>query len=393
MRRLPVLLWILFALCAARADTVLVLPFFNVSGTGNLDWIGESFAETVRESLTAEGVLMLERADRQEAFRRLSIRPYALLTRASVIKIAETLDASHVIYGQYNLAPAGPTEGALKGSLTVTWRVINLKQIKQGPELTEIAALEDLAGVETRVAFQALRAVAPKTTRSEEEFRNAWPPVRVDALENYTRGLLASTPEQQHRLFTQAARLEPSFSQPRFELGRINTGKREYRVAAGWLDKVEKTSSHYFEAQFLLGLCRYHTGDYAGAEAAFREVSASVPLNEVWNNLGAAQGRRRSLEAPESFRRAIEGDPADPDYHFNLGYTMWKNAKFTEAAESFRAALDRKPDDSEATIMLGRCLKQNGPRPGDPKSDGMERLKMNFEETAYRQLKLELGVK
>ena len=66
---------------------------------------------------------------------------------------------------------------------------------------------------------------------------------------------------------------------------------------------------------------------------------------------------------------------------------------FSEAAESFRAALDRKPADAEATVMLGRCLKQNGPRPGDPKSDGMERLKVAFEETAYRQLKLELGVK
>ena len=71
----------------APAGTVLVLPFFNLSNTANLDWIGESFAETIRESLAAQGALTLSREERQEAFRRLSMRPYALFTRASVIKL------------------------------------------------------------------------------------------------------------------------------------------------------------------------------------------------------------------------------------------------------------------------------------------------------------------
>ena len=43
--------------------------------------------------------------------------------------------------------------------------------------------------------------------------------------------------------------------------------------------------------------------------------------------------------------------------------------------------------------MLGRCLGKSGPRPGDPKSDGLERIKLNFEETFYRQLKAALEVK
>src|SRR5438105_3295791 len=97
---------ILLAPASAWADTVLVLPFFNLSNSANLDWIGESIAETVRESLLAHGVLTLDREERQEAFRRLSIRPYALLTSASVIKLAGSLDAGQVIFGQYSLTAA-----------------------------------------------------------------------------------------------------------------------------------------------------------------------------------------------------------------------------------------------------------------------------------------------
>jgi len=53
----------------------------------------------------------------------------------------------------------------------------------------------------------------------------------------------------------------------------------------------------------------------------------------------------------------------------------------------------RNPDDAEATLMLGRALKQEGPRPGDPRTQAHERLKTNYEETAYRQLQAELGAK
>src|SRR5580700_2961225 len=128
---------ILVAVVQARADTVLVLPFFNLSNSANLDWIGESFAETIRESLAAQGVLALSREDRQEAFRRLSIRPYALLTRASVIKLGESLDAGRVIFGQYTVTPGSAPS---KGSLRVTSRILDLKRIRQGPELTELGA-------------------------------------------------------------------------------------------------------------------------------------------------------------------------------------------------------------------------------------------------------------
>jgi len=134
-------------------------------------------------------------------------------------------------------------------------------------------------------------------------------------------------------------------------------------------------------------------GDFVAAEAAFRQVAALVPLNEVFNNLGAAQSRQNEPETLENFAKALEGDSADPDYHFNLGYALWKRGKFDAAADSFRAALARKPSDTEATTMLGRCLNKSVPRPGDPKSDGLERLKLNFEETAYQQLKAELGEK
>lgn len=380
-----------------------MLPFFNESSSQNIDWIGESIAETIRESLATQNVLVLSREDRLEGCRRLSIRPNAVLTHASVIRLGEALDASHVVYGRYAIThtadPAPPANSSSapaispRDSLRIAARILDLEHTRQGPEFEEIGALEDLASLETHVAWQCLKSLAPDKAPLEEDFRRDRPTVRLDAIENYVRGLLAASPEQRHKLFAQAARLDPRFSQPCFQLGRMEFDKKDYVVAADWLQKVSRADSHYFEASFLLGLCRYHTGDFAAATKSFELVAGTLPLNEVLNDLGAAQSRLGNAAALDNFHRAAQGDSADPDYLFNIGYVLWKRGDFAHAAESFRALLDRSPEDSEAVVFLGRCLQKDGPRAGDPKSEGRERLKLNFEENAYRQLKAEVESK
>ena len=146
--------------------------------------------------------------------------------------------------------------------------------------------------------------------------------------------------------------------------------------------------AHYHEANFFLGLCRYNSGDYAGAAAAFQAVARVVPLSEVYNNLAAAESRANRLPSlVDDFRKALEGDRSDPVYQFNLGYALWRAGSFAAAAERFRAALDHDPADAQAALLLARCEKQSGPRPGDSQTEGLERLKTNYEESAYWQLK------
>jgi tetratricopeptide (TPR) repeat protein len=382
MRRWLILLAIGYG--TLHAETVLALPFFNHAASSNLDWIGESIAETLRDVMTPEGVLVLDRQDRLEAYRRLSLRSGAELTHASIFKIGESLDASLVIYGSYEMLS--------KGTLRITARILDLQRTTQGPEFNETGELEDLATLEYRLGWQVLQQLHWKSAASVDEFLQARPPVRLDAVESYVRGLLSASPDQRHPFFTRAARLDGHYSHPCFQLGKIFWEKKDYKIAAGWLERVSRPDPHYLEAQFFLGLCRYNMANFSGAEQCFETVAAAVPLNEVYDDLGAAQSRLNQPEAAlASFRKALEGDTGDPDYHFNVGYCLWRSKQFDDAVESFRAVVERNPADTEATALLGRALKKEGPRPGDPKSEARERLKTNYEETAFRQLQAELG--
>ncbi|MDP9054571.1 MAG: tetratricopeptide repeat protein [Acidobacteriota bacterium] len=380
---------------ARAADTVAVLPLFNIDekASPNLDWIGESVAETISEALGSSGLLVLQREDREEVYHRLSLRTGVILTKASVLKIGEALDAGQIAFGEFRVDGADTAASTLKSNTRLTVHIIDLKKLQQKAEFVENGPLETLSQMETKLAWMLLRQIIPDNAPSEDAFFHDRPPVRVDAMESYVRGLMAQTEDRKLKLFTQATRLDDRFSQPNFQLGRIMFAKKDYKAAGPWFSRVSKGDSHFLEAAFLKGICRYYLGDFDGAIDQLRMVSDEIPLNEVYNDLGAALSRRNDLSATDHFRKALDGDESDPDYWFNLGYSLWKQSHFTEAAQKFRAVLDRSPSDQEATIMLGRCLKSEGPRAGDPRSEGRERIKIAFEDSAWRQLQAELKSK
>jgi tetratricopeptide (TPR) repeat protein len=380
-------LWPLFFVVGSLfAGTAAVLPFANRTSQANMEWIGESIAETVRDALGPRGVVTLNREEVEEAYRQLNLRPRGVLTAGSVLKIGEALDAEQVIYGTFEFDPSA-SSGAQQGSLKISARIFDRRRLRQGPEFIETGSLEDMATLEAHLAWRALSLLAPKLAPPESEFRSLRSPVRLDAEESYVRGLLARAPEAQEKFFLQAARLDPHFGHPSYQLGRIHYTRKEYRQAVEWLQKIAPEDVHYREASFLLGLALFQSSDYTGAQKAFQTVADSVPLGEVYNNLGASQSRRNLPQAADSFRKALDGDANDPLYHFNLGYALWKKGDFAAAADRFRAVLDRTPDDQMATLMLGLSIKKQGPRPGDARLETLERLKTNYEERAYWELK------
>lgn len=378
--------FIIFMAVVATAETIVVLPFSNLSRTQNLDWIGEGIADDIRENISAEGIIALDRKDRNEAYRRLGIRQNVLLTRASVIKIAEALDAEQVIYGEFEFLPSPPTTTSTRGTLKLTGHVLDLKGLRQGPEFSELGGLEDLAAIQTRLSWRALHYLQPSGIPSLEDFLKARPNIRLDAMEFFVRGLSATHPEVKHRFFTNAIRIDPKYSRVYFRLALLHYEKQEYKLALDSFSKVEAKDAHYREAQFLSGISRFHTSDFAGAQAAFEQVAKDVPLNEVLNNIGVAQARRNQAESLQMLEKALEGDPTDALYQFNVGLSLWKRGRFEEATARFQGAADRDPNDAEARQLLARCQKKSGPRPQEH-FEIRERIKTAYEETAWLQLK------
>ena len=124
------------------------------------------------------------------------------------------------------------------------------------------------------------------------------------------------------------------------------------------------------------------------------------------NNLGVVQLRRGATpqtgEPVFYFNSAAEGDPADADYVFNLGYAYWSNRDPQAAIYWLRETVRRNPADADAHFVLGAALAAAGhatestrerelarrlssayepnKRPGgDAVPKGLERIKNHFE--------------
>src|SRR5581483_5465924 len=135
----------------------------------------------------------------------------------------------------------------------------------------------------TAVAWDVLRELRPELDVSKQAFLAESPAIRLDAFENYVRGVLAGTRAEKVRYLKQALRLHPAYAQAMIQLGSAYYEAKDYEQAANWFSKIPSSDKLARQANFHLGLCAYYLGQYERAEAAFRLVASQLPLTQVYN--------------------------------------------------------------------------------------------------------------
>ena len=337
----------------AAADTLLVLPFENVARNGDVEWLGESFAEGLTPRLAGAGHGLVPREERRAGLERLGLPPNGPLTRASMIRLAEEVDADWVVFGSFRVEDS---------RLRVAARLLDVRRLVLSDTLDEEGPFDQLLSLQGRLAWRLLRALDPTFPLSLDAFLAGLPRMRVSAFESYVRGLLAPSRDQQRRYFLQAIRLEPEFPAPAFQLGRLYFDEQDYANATAWLEKVADESRFALDARFHLALCRFFAGDPARARETLEPVAERLPVRAVWNNLGVFASRQGAAPAAGYFARALQDDPTDPDVYFNLGLHHLRRQDWNPAAEALAQSLELAPGDPEALFLRAQALEPMGRR-------------------------------
>ena len=387
-RRLPLLL-LLATLSSlhAQSATLLILPFQNSSSYEDLNWIGRSIAETLYTELGSRGQIVLDRATVLEGFHRLALRADARFTKATIIKLGQTLGADYVIYGDYDIHLTAGEIKLRKSDIAVTSHIIDLRKFREAEVVSESGNLAELSRMEEHLSFVYCSTLMAEGGYKVEQFTTPDKLIRLDAKESYIRGLISTSTDQKIKWFEQASALNRAYASPAFELGKLYLQRKDFRQASEWLLRVPASHPSYLEARFKLGLAAYGATDYKAAASYFKEVSQTIPLNEVYNNLGAAEDRLNQPAAIEDFRRAADADRADETYAFNLGLALYKAGRYDEATDRLKTAVERVPDDREANSLLARAEQREPYSAANGRPPGVERLKDDFDETTFKELK------
>ena len=361
---------------------MLVLPFDNRSGQPNLNWIGDSFPDTLNQRLASAGFLTITRDDRLFALDHLGLPPDFRPTRATTIRIAQTLDAAYVIVGSFNIVNSNGAD-----RITVQAQVLETNQLRLSAPLEDSAPLARLFDIENAIAWKVARQIEPRFQVAEQTFLAASAGIQLSAFENYIRGTDAPTSTERIKRLETAVSDTPSYAEAELALGKELYASRDFDQAAGVLAKVPKDERLALEANFYLGLARFNSAKYADAETAFAFVASRLPLPEVVNDQAVAQARQ-GKDALALFLRASNADPNDPDYHYNLAVSYYRRGDFANAEREAEQTQKLRPSDPEATQL--RTLIAAGRAPNRTGFEPTTRLRRTYSEASFRQAAFEL---
>ncbi|MGB8029113.1 MAG: tetratricopeptide repeat protein [Terracidiphilus sp.] len=366
---------------AGGSRVLLVLPFDNRTGQPNLEWMREAAAEVLSTRFASAGFQPTSRADRTYALDHLGLPQGFQPSRASALKLAQTLDADSIVVGSYI------TDGS---GIVAEATLVDVPDLRMLPEVSARGEMKDMIAVFGELAWKLTKQLDPQFNVAEETFAAAGKNIRLDAFEQYIRGI--TEPDQAERLrhLENAVKLSPDFGPAWMALGREDYNGQQYQEAADAFAKVDHNGPDGLEADFYRGLSLMFLGDYAHAEQAFADVARVLPLAEVINNEGVAVSRQ-GKDGVSLFIQAAATDPNAADYHFNLAVSLKREGNLAGALNELAQCLKLRPNDSEAQALNDAWKGKpgapgvNGTAGADASADPLERIVRRFDETAFRQ--------
>jgi len=370
---------------------VLVLPFDNRSGQANLGWIGDSFPYTLDQRLNSAGFLTIGRDDRQYALDHLGLPPDFRPSRATTLRIAQTLDADFVVFGSFNVINPGASDSRIE----VVAQVLDVNQLRISSALKDSSELARLFDVENAIAWKVARQIDPHFAVAEQTFLAASGGVRLSSFENYIRGTSAPTEDERLKRLQTAVAETPNYPAALLALGKQQYAASQFEVAAATLAKVPSNDRLALEANFYRGLARFNIAHYAEAASAFAFIATNLPLPEVVNDQGVAASRM-GKDATALFQQVVAADPNDADYHFNLAVALLGRSDIAGSTREVEAALSLHSDDPEATELDARLQSTHGSTAnlkfiiGAGGFDPTTRIRRTWSEASFRQIAFQL---
>ncbi|HXC48261.1 MAG TPA: tetratricopeptide repeat protein [Candidatus Sulfotelmatobacter sp.] len=343
-----------------QTGVFLVFPFENAGASPRLDWVGAGLEELTIQKLSAAGQQVYSHEGRLDEMDRAGLPPNAKLSRATMLHIAQDLDADYVVFGNFT------SDGT---SLTVNARVLRVNPVALLPAVRETGPLDSMMNLHVRVTWRLLTTIDHNFPLSLAEFSKLQRSIYLGAFEQYIRGLLAGEDDARIRDLKEAARLEPNWPDPAFSLGQVYFTRNDCASALPWFARVPPTNERSVEAIFATGVCYLRLNQPDKAEKVFSKLQEDLKLSmvsgadlpEILNNLGLALARQGKLgTAIPSLSRARDLDPDEDDYPFNLGLLALQNNDLAAATAQFREAMEREPDNAEDRAFLIYSMERAG---------------------------------
>ncbi len=354
------------------ADRIIVMPFENRSQLSDYNWVRESFPITLAQIMDVPGIVVLGVTERDRAFERLRLSPTDLLTRASMIRVAELAQANLALIGEYDI-------GGERDEMTISIRarLVETTEGRLGANrvFNFSGPLANLQQMQGQLAWNIVYLRDPSLPYTKEQFveRLTAPPL---AYQSYLKGVQTLDLKLRENFLRRAIQEYDSaaatghYGAAIYELGLLGYRQGKDAEAVQHLRQLDRSDTQYESGLFHLGLAAFRVADYSQMVAALTELAKTRSVLEVLNNLAIGHlGKGESAAAIALLQRVVANAPQDPVYRFNYGYALWRDGQLAEAIPHLRLVVARAPrasnandsnQDGEALFLLARSLAATG---------------------------------
>ena len=346
---------------SAAIDSLAVLPFVNVSGDPNTEYLADGIAESLINSLSRVPHLKVislssvlrykgREIEAQSVGRDLGVR--AVLVGRLVqrgdglsigVELVDSRDKSHIWGEQYSRKFAD---------------VLRIQQELSG-EISEKLRL--------RLSGEEKQRLAKRFTESSEAYqdylhgRYYW---NQRKLEGFKKAI---------EYFERAIQKDPNYALAYSGLADSFSirGLREWDLAPrdafpkakAAATKALEIDNMLAEAQTSLAFVTwYYDWDWRVAEREFKralELNANYPVAHQWYGSYLSSMARHDEGIAEK-KRAVELDPLSLVMNRSAGWTLYFARRYDEAVEQYRKTLELDPNFAHAHLWLGEAYKQKG---------------------------------
>jgi len=299
---------------AAPAHAYLVLPFENTAEDRSLDWLSTGLAHALGEYLLGFGQQVMDDEDRSVLLEGSGIPPGAPLALASALELGRrTLQRpggprfDRLVLGRFNLD---------KGDITLSTRIIDIRQEKARPWMQRTGRLKDLLEVHRDLAVTLARdeKIALPESRSAL-LRQQSEDAPLLAFETYCRAMAESDSKKRLQLLRKALQQYPGYPKAAYQAGSLLTREERWEDAAAVLGKASSDPFPY-ESDFHLlnALVALRRKDPAAAMTEARRALTIADTSRGHLLLGRAlQATGDRAAALTELEKAKNADPADAE--------------------------------------------------------------------------------
>jgi Serine/threonine protein kinase len=304
--------------------SIAVLPFVNMSGSKENEYLGDGISEEVINVLAKDGHLQVVSRTSAFAFKGQNV---------DVREIGKRLNAEAILEGSVRQAGS---------QLRVTAQLINTASGYHLWSQTFDRKASDIFAIQDEISRTIVGKLDPSASKLSAA--GSPPTANLEAYDLYLRGRYAMSGWEKEGLrlaeghFEKAVQLDPDF-------GAAWAALAETVIMQHEMHGIRERDAAYARA----------------ADAARRALAVSRPAAEGHAALAHILGHHGKWKsAEEEAKLAIAGNPGAAVGHEWLGWIRWWTGRFSEAEREFLRALELDPLSGPYHVFFGGCLMSAG---------------------------------